>query len=395
MSAARPPSRPAELVDFARLKESLDLRVIVGARTPIDRDDKIDCVFHAAAGQQTPSLHIYKDHYYCFSCGEKGDTFDWLGHRDGMTAIEAARIVAGIADPRGHRRPAPAPRPPAPAAPRPEPPAIWKDPTWQGNVNSQIRNAERSLWVFEGRAALNWLRVRGLDDETIARFRLGWVAGDTWTGPIPCVPAKDGRPGGKLFIPRGITLPLAAPGASYSDADTESEAGGVAAYNRPPRWIGVKVRCVGQDLDGPRPDRRPKYLALRGTESGYLYPYADFLPTQDHPPFLVVEGEFDALLAWQHVGHLAHAVTAGSASIRRFPQATALVLARAPWLLLAHDHDAAGVEAAMEWRAMYPHKARRLVLPHGKDLGEFVQAGGDAAGWLGAALAKLPGGASP
>jgi hypothetical protein len=48
---------------------------------------KIRCVFHA--DDDTPSLHIYRDHYHCFSCGAHGGHLDWLREVDGLD-IDAA-----------------------------------------------------------------------------------------------------------------------------------------------------------------------------------------------------------------------------------------------------------------------------------------------------------------
>ena len=142
------------------------------------------------------------------------------------------------------------------------------------------------------------------------------------------------------------------------------------------------------DVFAPLPADEDKCRALRGSERGHLYPWPDILPSQGVLPALVVEGEFDALLGHQEAGHVLHVGTVGSATQPPRPSALA-ALARCPWWLLAFDHDAAGVEAARAWRERGPHKARRVLLPSGKDLSDYHAAGGDVAGWIGSELTRL------
>jgi hypothetical protein len=146
------------------------------------------------------------------------------------------------------------------------------------------------------------------------------------------------------------------------------------------RWVGCNVRRLAADVFEPMPASH-KCLALLGSVRGYGYPWAELLPSQAGPPGLIVEGEIDALLAYQEAGDLAHAVTVGGSSQAPHPSALD-ALALCPTWLLAHDHDQAGVKAALKWRKRAPHKSRRVLLPHGKDIGEFVQAGGNLRAWV-------------
>jgi DNA polymerase I-like protein with 3'-5' exonuclease and polymerase domains len=47
---------------------------------------KIACPFHQ---DDTPSLHIYHDHYHCFGCGVHGGHLDWLREVEGLSADAA------------------------------------------------------------------------------------------------------------------------------------------------------------------------------------------------------------------------------------------------------------------------------------------------------------------
>ena len=51
--------------------------------------------------------------------------------------------------------------------------------------------------------------------------------------------------------------------------------------------------------------------------------------------------------------------------------------------------DAGDGAADAIWRPLAADKCRRLLIPHGKDIGEFVQAGGDPVGLLRSEAARL------
>lgn len=361
-----------------------DLRKIVEADIgPPDRSKKWPCPFHS---ERTPSLSVGSTNFYCFGCQAKGDAVDWLMGRRGLSRIEAAELLGwkptlprkdGKTSQRG-RISTPAPAPP----PEPPRPRAWQDIHWQVAVNGIVGDCERRLWGPAGRAALDWLQARGLADDTIRRFRLGFRHDDHWSrAKFACLAGDDGQPRG-IYIPRGITIPWLRPGSWYAaDSGPDDDEPGE-------RWVGVNVRRLAPDVNAPLPpDPRTgkvpeKCQCLKGSTRGYLYPEPDVLPTQGQLPALIVEGEFDALIGQQELGPWCHVVTAGSASVSRLPRESRAALARCPVLLLAFDHDAAGVEAARQWRGMFPHKARRVLLPTGKDLTDFVRQGGDVRAWL-------------
>lgn len=342
------------------------------------RSGKYHCPFHSGGRERSPSLHVWDDHFHCFACGEEGDAIDWVSKLDNLSLVAAAKaidptIVTADDLKAGHTAPArPRPATPRPTPPRPARPGAWEDPEWQDRLDRLVIEAGRTLWSADGREALDWLRARGLLDHTIRRFRLGFIPRDTRTGPVGCLLDDDGRPRG-IFAPRGIVIPWLAPGAWYSRND-----------GRPPgpRWVGMNVRRLAADVDGPLPEGFPKCLAVKGSIRGYLYPYPTIEPTQGSLPLLLVEGEFDALIGQQEAGHFTHVGSVGSASVLNLPRETVVAIASCPWLLLALDMDRAGAEASWAWLRKYPHKARRMILPVGKDLNAFVAAGGNVVDWL-------------
>ena len=54
-------------------------------------DGKVCCPFHA---DDTPSCHVYHDHFHCFGCGAHGDVIDWLHDVEEMGHDAAIELLA-------------------------------------------------------------------------------------------------------------------------------------------------------------------------------------------------------------------------------------------------------------------------------------------------------------
>ena len=62
---------------------------------------KVHCPFH---DDDTPSCHIYADHFHCFGCGAHGTTIDWLRDVEGMDYGAAMELLARWSGPIAQRR---------------------------------------------------------------------------------------------------------------------------------------------------------------------------------------------------------------------------------------------------------------------------------------------------
>jgi DNA primase len=123
------------------------------------KDQKGCCPFHA---EKTPSFYVYDDGFHCFGCGAHGDVITFMMKTSGagfMEVVEDLSRQAGLEVPKATPQAAEAEQKRA---------GIAEVLEAAGQVFQK--------WLFEpqGRQALEYLRTRGLVDETIRRFGLGW-----------------------------------------------------------------------------------------------------------------------------------------------------------------------------------------------------------------------------
>ena len=77
---------------YEQIKSSLTTRSVTERYgPPIRRGDMICCPFH---DDQTPSMKLYGDHFYCFGCQKSGDVIDLAAQFLGLTNHEAAKRLA-------------------------------------------------------------------------------------------------------------------------------------------------------------------------------------------------------------------------------------------------------------------------------------------------------------
>jgi hypothetical protein len=338
-------SRGRGQVDFDHAAQTFDLATYLGLGA---NGGKIICPAH---NDTRPSMSIYhahgRWHYRCWACGISGDSIAYLAHTLSVSRYEAAyRILA-----RGARLPKVegnlVARPPA-----------YANPAWQFAISEIVAHAHTELGTVAGREARTYLHSRGLTDATIDINRLGWVRKTIVFDDI------DDWPQG-LIIPRGVVIPWLLPGRDHADRYDPNT-------DDPPVYAGFNVRLLGNPNLADPPLRRngdpaPKYISAQGSTRIYPYPRSTLgLPTA---PLLVVEGEFDALLATQCLGRRFNVVTWCSAASTPAGVHVPDEFKTVPWCLL-FDADPAGVAAAAKWLEAYP-TARILRLPHGA--GDFTE----------------------
>src|SRR5215471_2981776 len=156
--------------DFAyTVKQQADIVRIVGDYIKLKKAGAQNysglCPFH---GEKTPSfsVHATRQFYHCFGCGQSGDVFSFVHKIENITFPEAVRLVAqklGIAQPK----------------------ASYSTPgeAKEARLRGQLLDVhERAVAFFqeclrrpEGARAREYLAGRGLTDEMIAKFRIGYA----------------------------------------------------------------------------------------------------------------------------------------------------------------------------------------------------------------------------
>jgi DNA primase len=135
---------------------------LVGRRVRLSksgRNWKGLCPFH---NEKSPSFYVYDDSFHCFGCGAHGDAFAFIMRAEGGGFMEAVERLAGEAG-----LDVPKPTPEAAARER-----RAKD--LYGVLQAAEAAYAKRLRTPEGAEGLAYLQRRGLSEETISQFGLGW-----------------------------------------------------------------------------------------------------------------------------------------------------------------------------------------------------------------------------
>jgi DNA primase len=144
------------------LRARTPLAALVSRRVKLSRSGrqmKGCCPFH---GEKTPSFYVYDDGYHCFGCGAHGDAISFVMQTQGASFMEAVQSLAAEAG-----LEVPKPSASAEAAER-------QRLDLHGVLDAARLHYQKNLFSPGGAPALGYLRGRGLTDETIAKFGLGW-----------------------------------------------------------------------------------------------------------------------------------------------------------------------------------------------------------------------------
>ena len=344
-----------------RIRDAIDMVDLVSARTDLRRAgvNRYEglCPFHE---ERTPSFGIdpMKKVYYCFGCQAGGDAFSFVMETEGLDfegALESLGDRYGVEVERTERDPRDAER-------RQRRERLLKLLDRTADFYSRV------LWdAPEAAAAREYLAARGLSDEILRQFRVGYApkrwdrvlvasqrAGYSVEDLLAAGLAKRSRDRDGVFDEfRGrITFPLA----------------------------DARGRVLGFGARAMRDDQRPKYV---NTREGELYSKGRQLFGVDQARAaaaragvaVVVEGYTDVLAL--HGAGIDNAVAIMGTAMTEAQVAELRRLA--PTVRLALDADAAGQDAMV--RAARLARARELdlrivALPPGSDPADLVAADG-------------------
>lgn len=317
---------------------------------------------------RTPSFVVYPDGWKDFGTGENGGVLDWIAREYGLSIREAGAWLSGQTD----TMPAVTLR--AYVAPEARDPHEPPSEDWQRAMRAALRECQRHLWSADSTKVLDYLReMRGLSDETIRAAGLGYCPTFFKTDYID--PDQVGKRGAASIAP-GIVIPWQSEGQLWA-LHVRTRTGSFADYLGIPDDTFNFGERAGEAL--------PKYLSARGSKpTGTLYNADAIQPDVSHE-ILIVEGEFDGLVANQFLPSGAVCVTFGSASDvpATIKPRFASRLLTAKRIYSALDADSAGQKATERLHNSLGALHHPLTLPAGnKDLSDFVVGGGNGAAWF-------------
>lgn len=163
------------------LRARVSISDIVGRKVSLKRRSGSEyaglCPFH---NEKTPSFTVNdkKGFYHCFGCGEHGDAVGFVMKTEGLSFPESVEKLArevGL---------------PVPRATPAERERVERASTLQQVVELAAQWFQKQLRLPVGRQGLDYLRGRGLSDETIDDFRLGF-APDSRDGVIAALKREN------------------------------------------------------------------------------------------------------------------------------------------------------------------------------------------------------------
>jgi DNA primase len=308
------------------IKQRLDIVDVIGQTVQLKRAGKGFkglCPFH---GEKTPSFWVTPERgtWHCFGCGEGGDIFSFVQKRDNLSFPEALRFLgerAGVV---------------IEEARRPDPSVKQERERHYAILDSMALYYRGALAGEAGAQARAYIESRGLNQQTVERFALGYAD----------------APG------RGLERHLTRAGYSIDECVAAGALGrsedGSRVFDRFRDRIVFPIRDVDGRVIGfggraMRADQQPKYLNSPQTEvfdkGSQLYALDAARDTiRKQGAAIVVEGYMDVLMAHQ-AGFSNVVATLGTAITERHVQALRRQSARE--IVLCLDSDAAGLRAAL------------------------------------------------
>lgn len=349
---------PEDLIEEVRLRT--DIVEIISEYLPLQRKGKNYlglCPFHT---EKTPSFTVTpeKQIFYCFGCHTGGNVFSFLMKRENWTFIETVRHLAqrsGVSLPErelsaGERK-------------KRERRRRWEEiHEWTAAYFQEVL-----LEKAEGEAGRNYLLSRGLDEQAMRAFRLGYAPA-RWDGLV------------KTLSARGVSSSEMVEAGLGLETD-HSGVQGVRVYDRFRNRVIFSILDSGQRVIafGGRvlDDSLPKYLNSPETEffskGHHLYGMnRAHQGIRERGYALLVEGYMD-VIAMQKAGYANAVASLGTALTK---DQAKLLRRYTTKVMIGYDADAAGVQASLRAGEILRDAGFSVYIlswPDAKDPDEFVR----------------------
>lgn len=344
-----------------RVRDAVDMVDLVQTRTELRKSGGASymgrCCFHE---ERSPSMSVDADRklYHCFGCHAGGDCFKFVQETEGVDFVGAIEFLGqryGVQleiqddDPRAAAR-------------------RKREQQLLALVERAAAFYERLLWTSpEGEDARNYLLGRGLTEEALKTYRVGF-APNAWDRLV--VASDKAGVNASMLIDAGLALPKKDGRGLPNDRFRGRITFPLCDARGQVRGFGARAMTA---------DQKPKYL---NTSENELFHKGRQLfglhlarsGAARSGVVVLVEGYTD-VIALRQIG-IEHAVALMGTAMT--PEQVGELARLAPLLVLALDPDGAG-EAAMEKAAMLARGSRLelkvAALPDGRDPAELVQDG--------------------
>ena len=332
------------------IKEKLDIVDVIGEYVKLTKagaNFRALCPFHK---EKTPSFMVSPERqiWHCFGCNRGGDIFRFIMEYENVDFGEALRILAKKAGIELKK----------------------EDPSFQNQLNKLYEIHEKAAEFFESQlqsnsAAHNYLKNRGLREETIKEWQLGF--------------APDQRDALFRFLlnhgfktedilTSGLIIKSERQPNSYFDRFRNRII--FPIFNHQDRIVAFTGRIFGKE------NKEPKYLNSPDSpifsKGHILYGFSKTKKDiREADRALLVEGQMDFLMSWQS-GIKYTVATSGTA----LTEDQLRILKRMTKnLIIGYDMDEAGrlaAERAIDLARSLDFRVSIISLPEGKDIADFA-----------------------
>ena len=343
---------------ISEIKNSVDIVDIISEMVllkKVGRNYVGLCPFHT---EKTPSFTVSpeKQIFYCFGCGTGGNVFSFLMNHDGLSFFETAKMLAnrcGIEIPVQTMSPEQKRR------------ISERESLLAVNKQAMDFFKHSLLSDAEGKIALEYLKKRGIREDTINRFNLGFAPAG-WDNLI------------NYFSKKNISQELVEKSGLIIKRKSKN-----GYYDRFRNRIIFPIFDVSKQVLGfggrVMDDSLPKYLNSPETsvynKSRSLYGlHIAKESCRASETVYIVEGYFDLLSLHQH-GIANSVATLGTSLTQGHVQILKGFVGKDGRFILVYDSDAAGIKAAERSIKVFDKgyvNARILVLPEGYDPDSYL-----------------------
>ncbi len=335
------------------IRRRLDIIEVVSQYVPLRRQGRryaARCPFHQ---EKTPSFFVDPERGYwkCFGCGAAGDIFSFIMQIEGLSFPEAAERLAQRAG------------------------VVWRPSPGAQRLGQERKavlevNAAAAHWFChklfspEGKAAREYLQRRGLTEEIMREFMLGY-APSGWDSLGQYLKSKGYSP--SLLMTAGLIKPRSS-GEGYYDVFRHRVIFPIQDVT------GQVIAFGGRALDPEDPAKyinSPDTPVFKKGATVYGLPRARPAITQSGVA-IVVEGYMD-VIALVQAGFANVVACLGTATTEEHLK---LLSRYAEHIIFVYDADAPGMRAALRNIALFESteaSVRLALLPPGQDPDECVR----------------------